>query len=297
MLSLTHNKMKKLKAKIQTSIQIARHYYANFRIYDVASYTLNRLTPRQGYDVETQIAYGLRARQRFDLFKSHQPKSHRPLIVFVHGGAWLHGDKKDYFFIGEAFAKEGYDVVIMNYHLAPEHIFPASVDDLHVLLNYLDQSAAKHGISTDNIVLMGHSAGAFNVMSGVYYPTQTPTKPDIQIRAIIGLAGPYHFDYKDDPICADAFDQSVPYQNVMPYYFVKKTQTKHYLIVAEKDTIVGHYNSHDLDRALKESGNHSQLVVVPKLGHITLVGSLSSLFSKYFSTKEKVLWALEDAFK
>ena len=289
--------MNKIKVQIQQSIHAARHYYANFRVYDLASYTLNRLTPRQGYEVETQLAYGLKARQRFDLFKSNQPKSHRPLIVFVHGGAWLHGDKKDYFFIGEAFAKEGYDVVVMNYHLAPEHIFPASVDDLHVLLNYLQHSEKKHDISIDNIVLMGHSAGAFNVMSSMYYPSTTGIKPEIQIRGIIGLAGPYHFDYKDDPICADAFDQSVPYQQVMPYYFVEHRQTKHYLVVAEKDTIVGHYNSHDLDRVLKEYGNHSQLLVVPKLGHITLIGSLSSLFSKYFSTKEKVLWALDDVFK
>ena len=72
-----------------------------------------------------------------------------------------------------------------------------------------------------------------------------------QIRAIIGLAGPYHFDYKDDPICADAFDQSIPYQQVMPYYFVENTSTKHYLFMAERDNIVGHFNSQDLDRVLK----------------------------------------------
>lgn len=289
--------MKEIQKVLKQSFKKAKDYYQDFRLYDLASYSLNHLTPRQGYQVETQLAFGLKARQRFDLFKSDQPLAHRPLIVFVHGGAWLHGDKKDYFFIGESFAKEGYDVVIMNYHLAPEHIFPASVDDLHVLLNYLHQNAHKHDISAENIILMGHSAGAFNVMSGLYYPSETPLNADINIRSMIGLAGPYHFDYKDDPICADAFDQAVPFQQVMPYYFVQKTPIKHYLIVAEKDKVVGHYNSHDLDQALKENGNHSQLIMVPKLGHITLIGSLSSLFSRFFSTKEKVMWALEDTFK
>lgn len=291
------NKVVQVKAQLSSHINVARQIYKNFRLYDVGSYALNRLTPKQGYTIEKNLAYGLKARQRFDLFKSTQPLAHRPLIVFVHGGAWMHGDKKDYHFIGEAFAREGYDVVVMNYHLAPKHIFPKSVDDLHLLLNYLHQANDKFNISTENIVLMGHSAGAFNVMSALYYPGTISVECLSSIRAIIGLAGPYHFNYKDDPLCADAFDQSVPYQQVMPFYFVEPCPVKHYLLVAEKDDIVGHFNSHDLDQMLKQQGNHSQVIMVPKLGHITIVGSLSSLFSRFFETKSKVLWALEDAFK
>jgi Esterase/lipase len=199
-------------------------------------------------------------------------------------------------FIGEAFAKEGYDVVVMNYHLAPEHIFPIYINDLHLLLNHLQQHADQLNVSTENLVLMGHSAGAFNVMSALYHPQKAMIERE-QIRAIIGLAGPYHFDYKDDPICADAFDQSIPYQQVMPYYFVENTSTKHYLFMAERDNIVGHFNSQDLDRVLKDHGNHSELITIPKLGHITMIGSLSSLFSRFFETKPRVMWALEDAFK
>ena len=55
---------------------------------------LNRLTPKKGYSVVENIAYGLRARQRLDIFTAETPREQRPLIVFVHGGAWLHGDKK-----------------------------------------------------------------------------------------------------------------------------------------------------------------------------------------------------------
>ena len=210
------HKVGQFKTQLSDRILEVQQRYKDFRIYDFGSYALNRLTPKQGYSVETQLAYGLKARQRFDLFLSHQPLAHRPLIVFVHGGAWLHGDKKDYHFIGEAFAKEGYDVVVMNYHLAPEHIFPIYINDLHLLLNHLQQHAGQLNVSTENLVLMGHSAGAFNVMSALYHPQKDMIERE-QIRAIIGLAGPYHFDYKDDPICADAFDQSIPYQQVMPY--------------------------------------------------------------------------------
>ena len=291
------NKLQPFVQRLNRSVEYARLLYRDFRIYDVGSYALNRLTPRKGYSVQENIAYGLRARHRLDLFRTQTPREHRPLIVFVHGGAWMHGDKKDYRFIGEAFAKEGFDVAVINYHLAPEHIFPASIDDLSLALNYLNVHQLKYQISTEKVVLMGHSAGAFNVMSALYHPKPYEIQCRSQITAIIGLAGPYHFDYKGDPICADAFDQNRPYQEVMPYYFVESNRVKHYLLVAENDDVVGLSNAVDLDRRLKEKGNYSQLWTVPRIGHISMIGSVSSLFSRYFTTKQKIMQALEDALK
>ncbi|MDN5541836.1 MAG: alpha/beta hydrolase, partial [Acinetobacter sp.] len=276
------NKIQPFVQRLNRSVEYARLLYRDFRIYDVGSYALNRLTPRKGYSVQENVAYGLRARHRLDLFRTQTPREHRPLIVFVHGGAWMHGDKKDYRFIGEAFAKEGFDVAVINYHLAPEHIFPASIDDLSLALNYLNVHQLKYQISTEKVVLMGHSAGAFNVMSALYHPKPYEIQCRSQITAIIGLAGPYHFDYKGDPICADAFDQNRPYQEVMPYYFVESNTVKHYLLVAENDDVVGLSNAVDLDRRLKEKGNYSQLWTVPRIGHISMIGSVSSLFSRYF---------------
>ncbi|WP_281963516.1 alpha/beta hydrolase [Acinetobacter johnsonii] len=289
------NKFQPFVKRLNRSVEYARLLYRDFRIYDVGSYALNRLTPRKGYSVQENVAYGLRARHRLDLFRTQTPRKHRPLIVFVHGGAWMHGDKKDYRFIGEAFAKEGFDVAVINYHLAPEHIFPASIDDLSLALNYLNVHQLKYQISTEKVVLMGHSAGAFNVMSALYHPQPYEIQCRSQITAIIGLAGPYHFDYKGDPICADAFDQNRPYQEVMPYYFVEPNTVKHYLLVAENDDVVGLSNAVDLDRRLKEKGNYSQLWTVPRIGHISMIGSVSSLFSRYFTTKQKIMQALEDA--
>ena len=283
--------------QLNKTLEQAKRIYEEFRLYSLGSYALNLLTPRQGYTVQSNIAYGLRARHRLDLYRTTKARSQRPLMVFVHGGAWSRGDKQDYRFVGEAFAKEGFDVAVINYHLAPEHIFPASIDDLSLALNYLNVHQLKYQISTEKVVLMGHSAGAFNVMSALYHPKPYEIQCRSQITAIIGLAGPYHFDYKGDPICADAFDQNRPYQEVMPYYFVESNRVKHYLLVAENDDVVGLSNAVDLDRRLKEKGNYSQLWTVPRIGHISMIGSVSSLFSRYFTTKQKIMQALEDALK
>lgn len=285
-LSLQHFKHK---------VALARAKCQDFRLYDVGTYAVNHLISKTGYRVEAHVAYGAAPRQYLDLYLSEQPRQDQPLMVFVHGGAWSHGDKNDYRFVGEAFAKQGFDVAVINYHLAPTHIFPSSIDDLTLALNYLHANQNQHHISTQKIVLMGHSAGAFNVMSALYHPVPYQLDCRAQIKAVIGLAGPYHFDYKGDPLCADAFDQELHYSHVMPYYFVEPNQTQHYLFMAANDTIVHPKNALDFDRELKAKGNHSQIITVQRTGHISLMGSVAPLFSRYFSTKKQILAALEQA--
>ena len=287
--------MKQLIQQVQENVIRAKNLYQEFRLYDFASYSINYLTPKDTFEKEEHLAYGLKARNRLDLYRTKNPKKQKPLIVFVHGGSWQHGNKRDYLFIGETFAREGYDVAVINYHLAPEHIFPAFVDDLAQAIHYLNQNKVKLNISTDNIILMGHSAGAFNVMSVVYSAESQNFKYKDQIKAIVGLAGPYHFDYVGDPLSEHAFDHKISYQQVMPYYFIEPNQIKHYLLVAEQDQVVERKNALDLDIALRQKGNHSHIAVIPKTGHITIVATLASLMSHYFKTKRTILHFLEEA--
>ncbi|ENU97135.1 hypothetical protein F970_00102 [Acinetobacter sp. CIP 102082] len=287
--------MKQLIQQVQENVIRAKNLYQEFRLYDFASYSINYLTPKDTFEKEEHLAYGLKARNRLDLYRTKNPKKQKPLIVFVHGGSWQHGNKRDYLFIGETFAREGYDVAVINYHLAPEHIFPAFVDDLAQAIHYLNQNKVKLNISTDNMILMGHSAGAFNVMSVVYSAQSQNFKYKDQIKAIVGLAGPYHFDYVGDPLSEHAFDHKISYQQVMPYYFIEPNHIKHYLLVAEQDQVVERKNALDLDIALRQKGNHSHIAVIPKTGHITIVATLASLMSHYFKTKRTILHFLEEA--
>ena len=287
--------MKQLIQQVQENVIRAKNFYQEFRLYDLASYSMNYLTPKDTFEKEEHLAYGLKARNRLDLYRTKNPKKQKPLIVFVHGGSWQHGNKRDYLFIGETFAREGFDVAVINYQLAPENIFPAFVDDLAQAIHYLNQNKVKLNISTDNMILMGHSAGAFNVMSVVYSAQSQNFKYKDQIKAIVGLAGPYHFDYVGDPLSEHAFDHKISYQQVMPYYFIEPNQIKHYLLVAEQDQVVERKNALDLDIALRQKGNHSHIAVIPKTGHITIVATLASLMSHYFKTKRTILHFLEEA--
>ena len=289
------NKLNKVVTLTHQKLSVAKAYTERFKLYNVGSFAVNHLVSNKGFSKTSNIAYGNNERQKLDLYQSHDPRPEKPLLVFVHCGAWSSGDKKDYHFLGQTFATEGYNVAIINYRLAPEDIFPHYVDDLVLALEYLNSHEDHLHLSTKNTVLMGHSAGAFNIMSAVYYPEKIGAYKQHNIKAIVGLAGPYHFDYKDDPLCADAFDQARPYQQVMPYYFVQHNSIKHYLFMAEHDQIVADWNALDLDKKFKDVNNHSEIIVIPKTGHITIIGSVSSLFSQFFSTKAEILRVLDEA--
>ena len=265
-----------------------------FKAYDLAGLAINGLTPKKGYQLKSNVAYGLKSRQRMDLYLT-DARPAKALILFVHGGAWSHGDKNAYTFVGEAFARYGYDVAILNYHLAPEHIFPSYIDDLAVALQHLEQHQQKYGLSTENIVLMGHSAGAFNITSLIYHPQNYPLKLRENIKAIVGIAGPYHFDYKGDALAQHAFNEEIPYQDVMPYYFVEKNAIQHYLLIAENDQIVHDQNTLDLQKQLLAVGNHCEVMQIPRTGHISIIGSVSSLFSPFFKTRKSIVKALDQA--
>lgn len=304
MLFRSRKLQKQLKSKPVQSIKIQlnkrltglRQKLSAIKPYELGSLALNGLTPSKGYAVQHNLAYGLKARQRFDLYRSDQT-GRKPLLIFVHGGAWRHGDKSAYKFVGEAFTREGYDVVVVNYHLAPQYKFPHYVNDLAVLLNHLEQHQQSLHISTKQIALIGHSAGAFNIASLLYHPQQFELKHPEHIKALIGIAGPYHFDYKGDVLAEHAFELDVPYQQVMPYYFVKKNQVQHFLMMAENDQIVKANNSYDFAHQLSTVDNHCEIITIPRTGHISIMGSMSSLFSRFFQTKAEVLRVLEQSFK
>lgn len=289
-MSSHHRTFRQLKRKAL----YAKQKIKDFRLYDVVSQQINEHTSKDDFQLFANLSYGTHERQTLDLYKSNVPRSDRALIVFVYGGTWSRGKKEDYLFVAETFAQEGFDVAIIDYRLAPEFIFPTYVDDFVLALDYLYDEQTHLDICTDQLILMGHSAGAFNIMSAVYHPTTYALKCRHQIKAIIGMAGPYHFNYLGKDYLERAFDPAISYQKVMPYYFIEKNDINHVLILAYKDFLVATSNTFDMNKMLLQKGNKSQVYRVPYTGHITLIGSLSSHVSHFFKTKDIIMNALTE---
>ena len=74
--------------------------------------------------VPSSTAYGPSERHRYDLFRAGDPKA--PLVVYIHGGYWQRGDRKDYSFVAQELNAAGIDVALPSYTLCPA----ASVMDI-----------------------------------------------------------------------------------------------------------------------------------------------------------------------
>lgn len=88
-----------------------------------------------------------------------------PIVIMVHGGAWTYGNKQNAIGAKQAdfFTDQGFIYVSINYRLAPDHPFPAPVEDLASAIAFLYQNADTYGGDPDSIFLMGHSSGAHSV--------------------------------------------------------------------------------------------------------------------------------------
>ncbi|MFM6832482.1 MAG: alpha/beta hydrolase, partial [Novosphingobium sp.] len=87
-------------------------------------------------------------------------KGRHPAILFFHGGGWVSGDLDSHDDICRHMAHlTGVQVIAVNYRMAPEHAFPASVEDAIDTYSMLLAHAARWNIDTAKIALMGDDTG------------------------------------------------------------------------------------------------------------------------------------------
>jgi acetyl esterase/lipase len=84
----------------------------------------------------------------------------RPIVVFIHGGGWIGGDKSQVGVKPEAFVRAGYIFASVNYRLSPAVMHPEHTADVAKSLAFIHREAVKYGGDPTEIYLIGHSAGA-----------------------------------------------------------------------------------------------------------------------------------------
>jgi acetyl esterase/lipase len=131
---------------------------------------------------------------RLDVYVPEGPRNF-PVLLLVHGGAWIGGDKilDRIPEVADCFARQGIGVVAPNYRLSPFFQHPAHVTDVAKALAWTKKNISGYGGDLDRIFLLGHSAGGHLVSllasDASYLEKEGLTRRDVQ--GVISVSGVY----------------------------------------------------------------------------------------------------------
>jgi acetyl esterase/lipase len=143
------------------------------------------------------VAYGALARQRLDVWRTSTTPQHAPVILYLHGGSWAYGDKRQQ---GRPmlheFVRRGWVVVSCNYRLAPRSPWPAQIEDATRSLGWIKKNVATYGGDPSRIVVAGASAGgqlaallALSTKDPTWRPNEMADVTDWTIRGALVFYG------------------------------------------------------------------------------------------------------------
>lgn len=230
---------------------------------------------------QSGVAYGSEPGQRLDVIVPDRPGPH-PVLVFIHGGGWHSGTPGNYRFVGRRFARAGYAVVLVGYRLNGEGIYPRMLEDSAAALAWVRANAASFGGDPGPVILMGHSAGAYNAVmlalerqwlgrAGV---------PEGFVKGVVGLSGPYDFHPFTSDSARKAFGHVADPAITQPINFVRGDAPPMLLVTGDTDVTVKPRNSRVLAKALTAAGASAQLVELGQVDHSGTVMKLAVPFDR-----------------
>ena len=228
--------------------------------------------------VASDVAYGEGPRRKLDVYAPvAAAKRPLPVIVFLYGGSWANGTREGYHFAARALAAAGFLTFVPDYRLVPEVHFPGFIEDCAQAVRWTRARAHDYGGDPDRIVLVGHSAGAYNAAMLALDP-KFLGRDRAAIKGFAGLAGPYDFLPFDGAITTTTFGKWPKPEETQPIHYADASAPPMLLLHGGEDGTVWPKNSINLDRKLRSAGASSELKVYPGLGHVGIVTALAKPF-------------------
>jgi triacylglycerol lipase len=244
---------------------------------------LQEKEPYQGVRIERDIKYGAAVRNLLDVFMPETASSGRPVVMFVHGGAFIRGNKR---MPGTPFydnimlwaVKNGFVGVNITYRLAPEFPWPAGVEDTAMAVQWVSDNIGARGGDPAQIYLMGHSAGAVHVASYVSHPEFYKVKGG-GLKGAIVTSGIYDLTVTplSDPERAYFGDDASRYAEQSSLKGLMGTDIPLMAVAAELDP-PGFVKQFDLlkQAACKRPSGCARTIMLPQHSHMSEVYSINA---------------------
>lgn len=245
---------------------------------------LHDAQPTEGVKRTNDQAYGSHERNKVDVYVPERAAaSAMPVVIFVHGGGFMRGDKKDRDNIGYFFARNGVVGLVMNYRLAPANQWPAGAEDVAAAVNWARANVAALGGDPEKIYLFGESAGAAHVATATLLKRLAPTGR-LPIAGAVFTSGVY--DPELERIAARQFSMPTPEPRNTAYFgpdastlpgkavlrLIDAPEIPVLLTYAELDPVQMQVQAGAMFNALcNRSGRCPELALIPSHGHITQI--------------------------
>ncbi|HSF72094.1 MAG TPA: alpha/beta hydrolase [Methylotenera sp.] len=280
-------------SRILDKMQLINHKFSRYIVAIMACLSsacspvkvLNSLVPENGYELVSAIAYGADSRQKLDIYLPKNPKTAdvqnldilKKVIIFYYGGNWDSGERADYKFAAEALVSHGYIVVVPDYRVYPEVLFPALMVDPVSAAKWVKTHIKKYNGDANKVFLAGHSAGAhIAVMMAINseYLAKESLQP-IDFAGVIGLAGPYDFLPLTSDRLKTIFGPEDERWKSQPINFVDGKNPPLLLAVGMQDGTVWPRNSINLAIKIQENNGQVEVVKFANYGHVDMVAKLA----------------------
>ena len=143
---------------------------------------------------QERVDFGSDKEQYFLYYEPSKPISDK-IVVWIHGGGWNAGNPKQFNYVGQAMAKEGYRFVSLGYRLSTKYKYPAQIEDVCKGYNAAMKFLQDKRIDTSKVIVSGPSAGA-HLSSILCYSNMVQALYKVDVSNVIGyvgFGGPYSF--------------------------------------------------------------------------------------------------------
>lgn len=254
------------------------------------------------------LKYGENENQTLDITFPPKEDANGGLILLIHGGAWVEGDKKNDYTDGftKRFEDSGCVIASMNYRFTSSEnsvTISEMLDDIRRVLNFIKDTSEDYGIHTKNAMLVGWSSGGHMAELYGYKMSQEADIPVTCVTAYSGIADLTDKElFVDNPLdeilnrpmtdvgsclCGYDFDKSnmeaaLPYLMEASPVSYTKTAVPTIICHSEIDTYVNYETAVHLKEELDKNNIDNYFIDFPKSGHDLLLDpdSLSLSYEK-----------------
>ncbi|NIM26951.1 MAG: alpha/beta hydrolase fold domain-containing protein [Gammaproteobacteria bacterium] len=222
------------------------------------------------------LAYGDSERQKIDLIETGVANA--PLAVYLHGGYWQRGDRRDNHFIAESLCANGINVAVVGYDLCPQVTIDDIVAQVRAALAWLWRHADDLGFDADRIQVCGHSAGGHltAMLMATPWPDVARDLPADLVHSGLAISGLYTLE----PLLHTSINEAVSMdartaRRNSPAFMPRIGSATVTAAVGALESEGFHLQAHTLAERWHTPAAPVDVVEVPGANHFTIVDALA----------------------